>query len=137
MQKAKEALRWLCQLNFSLLLSHGCVLKMDEQRCGWRTEQLQLPSGHHYFQIHHSGQSLLQLLWLQRESKDLAIFASISDAIVSSHGFSCCLGSSSKKSDLTMGKAGGGLLMRAEEEQTQTILWNALRVDVSNSHFSY
>lgn len=27
--------------------------------------------------------------------------------------------------------------MKAEEAQTQTVLWNALRLDLSNSHFSY
>lgn len=89
-------------------------------------------------QIHHSGQTLLQLLWLQRESEGLAAFASISDAIVSSRSLSHCLGSSSKKSHLTMGWGGwGSSLVRAEGAQTRTILWNALRLGLSSSHFSH
>lgn len=59
-------------------------------------------------------------------------------AIVSSRSFSHSLGSSSKKSHLTVGRGGWRtLLVRAEEAQTRTILWNALRLDLSNSHFSY
>lgn len=68
----------------------------------------------------------------------LPSLASISEVIVSSHSFTHYLGSSSKKLDVTAGWRGWRtLLMKAEEAQTQTILWNALRLDLSNSHFSY